>query len=122
MKLYLMRHGYAEPGGTKPDEARTLTAHGETLIRQTGVLVANINMAPPRMFCSPRTRAQQTATLIGNATGIVPEVREAVNFKFSMAAVVAMIQEFPDEDLMFVGHEPTMSSTIEVITGARVMM
>ncbi|MEL6268891.1 MAG: histidine phosphatase family protein [Chloroflexota bacterium] len=120
MKLYLMRHGYAEPAGTKLDEDRTLTPQGETLIRQTGVLVANMGLTPLRMFCSPRTRARQTATLIGNAIGAQPEVREAVNFDFSIKAVRATIEEFPDEDLMFVGHEPTLSSTIEAITGAGV--
>ncbi len=123
MKLYFMRHGHAEPGGSKPDEQRELTTEGVRRIQNAAAVIARLNVAPAHIYSSPRVRARQTAEQVAARLNIPLEIHEAVNFGFSEAAVADFVAAHGDADLMFVGHEPTMSQTIQAIThGGSVVM
>lgn len=117
-----MRHGYAVPRGTEPDEERSLTPEGTEQIVNAAVVLARLNIAPTHIFCSPRIRARQTAEAVGDALGKRVEITEDVNFKFDMDILSDYVATYPGEDLMFVGHEPTMSAVIAALSGAEVEM
>jgi phosphohistidine phosphatase len=73
MKLWVLRHGEAEPHGKRPDSERALTAHGrEEVLRTAAELVGEPLTA---IYASPYLRAQQTAQLVRESLGFEPEIR-----------------------------------------------
>ena len=122
MKLYFMRHGHAVPGGNMPDPERTLTPEGVLRVKNAAQVLARLKIEPAHIFCSPRVRAVQTGELVAEALDMSIEITEAVNFGFNKASVESFIVDYGDVDLMFVGHEPTMSTVISNITGGMVNM
>lgn len=73
MKLWVLRHGEAEPYGSRPDSERALTAHGrEEALRSAAKLIGEPISA---IYASPYLRAQQTAQLVREALGFEPEIR-----------------------------------------------
>ncbi|MBF4559354.1 phosphohistidine phosphatase SixA [Pseudomonas sp. p50] len=73
MKLWVLRHGEAEPHGTRPDSERALTAHGrEEVLRSAAKLIGQPLSA---IYASPYLRAQETAMLVREALGFEPEIR-----------------------------------------------
>ncbi|RON46062.1 phosphohistidine phosphatase SixA [Pseudomonas frederiksbergensis] len=73
MKLWVLRHGEAEPYGSRPDSERALTAHGrEEVLRSAAELIGQPISA---IYASPYLRAQQTAQLVREALGFQPEIR-----------------------------------------------
>ena len=73
MKLWVLRHGEAEPYGSRPDSERALTAHGrEETLRSAAEL---IGQPITSIYASPYLRAQQTAELVRDALGFQPDIR-----------------------------------------------
>ena len=73
MKLWVLRHGEAEPYGTRPDSERALTPHGcEEVLRSAAELIGQPITA---IYASPYLRAQQTAQLVREALGFEPDIR-----------------------------------------------
>ncbi len=73
MKLWVLRHGEAEPYGTRPDSERALTVHGrEEVLRSAAELIGQPITA---IYASPYLRAQQTALLVRDALGFEPDIR-----------------------------------------------
>ena len=73
MKLWVLRHGEAEPYGSRPDSERALTAHGrEEALRSAAELIGQPITA---IYASPYLRAQQTAELVRDALGFQPDIR-----------------------------------------------
>ncbi|MGU3345603.1 phosphohistidine phosphatase SixA [Pseudomonas monsensis] len=73
MKLWVLRHGEAEPYGSRPDSERELTEHG----RQEALKSAARLIGQPltAIYASPYLRAQQTAQIVREALGFEPEIR-----------------------------------------------
>jgi len=120
--IYLMRHGYAEPSSPAGDASRQLTEDGMERIKWAGLALARAGVQPDVILCSPRVRAHQTAQIMGEALGKAPEVRDSVNFDFEVGVVYNVIEDVGGMDVMFVGHEPTMSATVYALTGGAVVM
>ncbi|MEZ1315207.1 phosphohistidine phosphatase SixA [Pseudomonas fluorescens] len=73
MKLWVLRHGEAEPCGSRPDSERALTAHGrEEVLRSAAELMGTPITA---IYASPYLRAQQTAEIVRTALGFAPDIR-----------------------------------------------
>jgi phosphohistidine phosphatase len=73
MKLWVLRHGEAEPHGTRPDSERALTVHGrEEVLRSAAMLIGQPISA---IYASPYLRAQETAMLVREALEFEPEIR-----------------------------------------------
>jgi len=123
MKLYFLRHGYAESGANSTDEARQLTPEGMKRIGTAAQVMAALNLTPLRIYCSPRVRARQTAEIVSAALQTPFEVREEVNFGFDLQAVKTLLQVADQgQDILFVGHQPTLSIVIQHLTGAEAAM
>jgi phosphohistidine phosphatase len=120
MQLYLVRHGKAEVG-TGDDHERRLTPDGAKRIETEAQVIRKLGVQPARIFSSPRVRARQTAEIIASALGMGIEIDEAVNFGFNVSAVATLTESLPpDSQVMFVGHNPSMSDVTQALTGANV--
>jgi phosphohistidine phosphatase len=73
MKLWVLRHGEAEPYGSRPDSERELTAHGRKEV--LGSAARLMGQPLTAIYASPYLRAQQTAQLVREALGFEPEIR-----------------------------------------------
>lgn len=123
MKLYFVRHGIAEDGSGIQDFDRKLTKDGAAQMRIAAKVMAKLKIAPSHIYASPRVRALETANIVAEALGVKVEVREEVNYGFNLQAVESLIVSLSDdEDVMFVGHEPSFSDTLGELTGGKVVM
>lgn len=73
MKLWVLRHGEAEPYGSRPDSERELTAHGRKEVLSSAARL--LGQPLTAIYASPYLRAQQTAQLVREALGFEPEIR-----------------------------------------------
>lgn len=123
-KLYLMRHAHAEDiGPDGRDESRRLTAEGIAAAQAAGAVLARLDITPLTILSSPRERARHTAEIVAAALGSDYHVSQAVNYSFGLDAVDLALNDHPGEgDLLFVGHEPTLSQTLQALTGGYVVM
>lgn len=123
MQLYFLRHAHAEEGIGISDHDRKLTDKGLLAANSVARLLEALDVKPNHIYTSPRVRARQTAEIVAAGLGREVEIREEVNFSFSVAALRGLIKGMsPSSSVLLVGHEPTFSLTIGEITGARVAM
>jgi phosphohistidine phosphatase len=123
MKLYFLRHAEAEDGKDLDDHDRRLTTNGIERTSAAAKVMTKLDIVPLFIYSSPRVRARQTADIVAQHLGMGVDVREEVDFTFSLKAVEKLIAELkPEDDVMFVGHEPSFSATIGALTGASVEM
>ncbi|MBV4477735.1 phosphohistidine phosphatase SixA [Pseudomonas sp. B2M1-30] len=73
MKLWVLRHGEAEPYGSRADSERALTEHGRKEVLSSAARL--IGQPLTAIYASPYLRAQQTAQLVREALGFEPEIR-----------------------------------------------
>ena len=122
MILYFMRHAEAEAHAAS-DHVRVLTKRGIARTETAARVLKNMSIQPKHIYASPRVRATQTAEIVAGALGVMVEVREEVNFDFSREKVEQMITGLnPEDEVMFVGHEPTMSEVVGALTGGLITM
>lgn len=123
MILYFLRHAHAEDGADKPDELRALNAKGLAQVASTAALLKRLDLDLNFIFTSPRLRATQTADAVAEALGLKPQIRDELNFGFNVPRLSTLLADIgPNAAVILVGHEPTMSQTIQALTGARVEM
>jgi phosphohistidine phosphatase len=99
MRLVIVRHAEAAPG--EPDDLRPLTASGRDQARR----LAEALPPPDAILSSPLLRARETATLLGRAAGVTPEVDE----RLAPGASAEDVREALDGragTVVVVGHQP----------------
>lgn len=80
-----------------------------------------MGLTPARIYSSPRLRAQQTAHYIGLALNTEAEINDACDFEFTAAKAFELASNSGENDeILFVGHNPSMSEVVSSITGAHV--
>ena len=109
MLIYLVRHG--EAVNQMEDTARPLSDKGGRDIRSMGELLArHFRMVPGYIFHSPRLRAVQTASILGDVLPGAPAPLEAEGLgPGDDPATWAERLETVDRDTMLVGHLPHIS-------------
>jgi phosphohistidine phosphatase len=114
--LWLLRHAEAADG--RPDEARPLTQRGIRDARGAGIALARLGVRLDLCLSSPKRRALETAELVCGPLGVevVPEPALA-SFRYEPQQLAAGA-----DDVLLVGHNPTISSVLRELTGARVHM
>ena len=119
MILYFLRHGKAGSPRAANDEDRELTEHGREALRSAAPLWRRLNLRPDVVISSPLARARQTAELFCEAMGGEPVVDERLRPGASWGHLARAMAAHPDaRRVMFVGHEPDLSSAIVELTGA----
>jgi phosphohistidine phosphatase len=120
--LYFMRHGRAEQaaaGGS--DEGRALTEEGTDALRVAAPLWRRLSLRPDAVITSPLVRCRQTAELLVMALQLPrpPVVDERLRPGAEWPDLAQAMAKHPDaRRVMFVGHEPDLSSAACLLTGA----
>ena len=113
--IVLLRHGIAEDAAAgQTDEGRALTPEGHARMKQIG---KGLERAFPRahtIYASPLLRAQQTAMWISKAYRLRAKVEttEVLVPGASPGDLAAFLQSHPQRRLIFVGHEPNLSTNL----------
>lgn len=122
MRLYFVRHGIAEELATS-DFARELTKRGRRRVATSAKVMQRLQIAPSRIFSSPRLRARQTAEIIADELNTPLTLTEAANFGFDLDDLRALTKRLSaDDEVIFVGHNPDMSILVSELTGVDVSM
>jgi phosphohistidine phosphatase len=121
--LYFLRHGKAgEYRADDPnDDARELTDAGAAELRAAAALWRRLNLRPDLVISSPLPRALQTAGLLIEGVGLArePLVDDRLRPGAEWADMArAMATDRDARRVMFVGHEPDLSTAVQVLTGA----
>jgi phosphohistidine phosphatase len=124
MKLYFLRHGEAEDMSSAiSDHERKLTAKGIERIQTAAKVLSRLRIKPTHIYASPRIRALHTAEIVAKELEGKVEVNEAVNFNFNLPTVETLIAGLDDTaEVLFVGHEPSMSKVVGELTGGNIAM
>jgi phosphohistidine phosphatase len=124
-QLWLLRHGDAEPHGTRPDAERKLTPRGEHQSRAAGAALTQLGIAFDAVLFSPKARARDTAQLAAERWG--EEQRERLRPHpplaggFDARQALRALEGLPaDGRLLLVGHEPDLARVLGDLTGASV--
>jgi phosphohistidine phosphatase len=122
-QLWLLRHGDAEPHGTRADAKRRLTERGERQSDAAGRAIAALDVSFSQWLTSPRTRALDTARLAAAHLSIEPVVHDSLSSGFEADEARELVAGLSDgEALMLVGHEPDFSRAVYDLTGAHIDM
>jgi phosphohistidine phosphatase len=112
--LYLMRHATADVRNTLVDDAdRCLNEKGRLQARRVAAFMQKQGLLPDRIFCSPHTKAVQTAALVRKDSGVKVQVEEwpcllpSVPAAETKAHLFSQLQD--NEAVLLVGHEPELA-------------
>ena len=120
MLVCFLRHGKADPLGSKPDEQRELLDEGRQQLRAAAATWRRLNLQPTAVLTSPRQRAIDSARLFIEGLGVdlKPTVAEELAPGAAWSAFDARLADQPaDGTVVFVGHEPDLSSAARQLSG-----
>ena len=122
MKLWIMRHGEANPV-IDSDANRTLTSRGHSEARSSAEEVLRKGEPPEVLLVSPYRRAHQTAVEVHS---LMPEARletvECLTPETAPGIIVNYLIEIPETRIMLVSHQPLVSSLVELLSGQQISM
>jgi phosphohistidine phosphatase len=124
-QLWLLRHGEAEPHGTRPDAERRLTDRGIGQARAAGLALARLGVGFELVLFSPKERAERTAQLAAEAwpedqrERLVRHEPLASGYR-APQALEALEGLGADGRLLLVGHEPDLSLVVGELAGGRI--
>lgn len=107
--------------GSKPDEARQLTDEGKAALRAAATYWKALGVKPDVVLTSPRQRAIDTAALLIAGVGLpvaavaVEQLAPGARWPDMARAIVPYAAA---GSVMLVGHEPDLSRSIKLLTGA----
>jgi phosphohistidine phosphatase len=117
--LYFLRHGKAGTPRQTDDDARTLTPKGEAALRAAAPIWRKLGVRPEVVISSPLARAFRTAELFCEAMGGEPVTDDRLRPGASWSDLAGAAADHPDaKRVMFVGHDPDLSTAVEELTGA----
>jgi phosphohistidine phosphatase len=117
--LYFLRHGKAGSPRAVDDDGRELTAAGEAALRSAAPVWRRMNLRPDVVLSSPLPRALRTAELFCEAVGGTPVTDDRLRPGAGWPHLAQAMTAHPDaRRVMFVGHEPDLSSAVAELTGA----
>ncbi len=124
MRIYFLRHGIAEVRSPKKTDAeRALTKEGIHKLELSLPKFAAFEVHPDAIYTSPLVRAYQTAELVAKHLKCPLYTRELLAPGFDADKLQRILDDFAEEELMVVGHEPDFSHTIsQVIGGGSIIM
>jgi phosphohistidine phosphatase len=120
IQLHLLRHAHAgDPmkwGG--PDEVRPLTEKGRQQSERLGVFLARAGFQPDAILSSPKTRALETAQLVGAALGVRVDVVDELGDPLDFETVEAILRSAGNPRRpVLVGHDPDFSMLAAELAG-----
>ena len=109
MKLWILRHGEAQ-AHARTDAERELTEHGRAeVLRSAAHLIGQPISA---IIASPYVRAQQTAQLVREALGFVPDIRTVPWLTPDGNPQQVLEKLDTDENVLLVSHQPLVGNLV----------
>jgi phosphohistidine phosphatase len=124
MDLYFLRHGDAEPASAAtPDPARRLTERGRRETHAVAEALHRAGLRPEAILTSPLARARETGEILQEVFGVSARTDERLDSGCGLGAIQAVMSERSEQRVLFVGHEPDLSTIVgRLIGSARVQM
>src|SRR3990167_2899070 len=114
MKLWVLRHGEAEPHGSKPhDSERALTEHGRSDV--LSIAAELIGQPITAIYASPFLRAHETAQLVKEALGFQPEIRTVEWLTPDTDPDKVAEQLVSVSDVLLVSHNPLVGNLLSYL-------
>jgi phosphohistidine phosphatase len=122
MQVLLARHAKsAYPDGVA-DHDRPLSSRGVADAEAVSEHLGRMVVIPSRVVASTATRTAQTARILAAAASPPASVEYlSALYGAGVADVIAVARSVGD-DVLIVGHQPTLSMTVEALCGAAVSM
>jgi phosphohistidine phosphatase len=119
MHLYFLRHGEADwPNWDRPDDERPLTERGKKEMRKVAKFLRALDVPLDDILSSPLARARQTADIVAERFELHVREQETLTGGFNVSGLKELVQKYPVDNLMIVGHEPNFTEVISELTGA----
>jgi phosphohistidine phosphatase len=122
MNLYFMRHGIAadraDTGEQSLDRERRLTPKGIKRMNKAANGLVALSLSFDRILTSPLERARQTAKIVAQTLQLEERVEEIEQLSpnQSVQDLIAALGAYAGQkDILLVGHEPLLSSTISFL-------
>jgi phosphohistidine phosphatase len=121
--VYLLRHGEAEPHGSRPDEQRRLTENGSRRLREAAPIFRRLATDVGRVYASPLVRAQQTAEAFLSAIGRTellssPTLEPEADPEAALELLAAEARR-GTAGVALVGHEPHLGALLGLLLTQR---
>ena len=114
--VVLLRHGIAEPHGSRPDEERELTHEGRRKVKEIAVNLAEIFPNVDAIISSPLVRAVQTAEPVARAYKMKITMADELRSGADAETARALIEKTTGKKIICVGHEPNLSELMLLMT------
>jgi phosphohistidine phosphatase len=115
LQLTLLRHGIAHNRGLDgTDATRQLTDQGAIQAAAAIQGLAKLIGQPDVIFTSPLVRALQTGSLAGATFNLTPDTLESLAYG-PPSAVMEDLAKLSKQNVLLVGHEPTLSQLAEIL-------
>jgi phosphohistidine phosphatase len=121
VRLLLIRHATAVPGGTPgiEDDERPLTGRGRRRFRAAARGLARIMDRPDVLLTSPLPRAAETAEIAARAFGKVEPRHERALARGGVEGILTLLKRQPAKaTVAIVGHEPVLSQVLARLLGS----
>lgn len=123
MDIYFLRHGEADwPDWEKSDDERPLTKRGKKEMHEVGKFLKRLKADPDLIVTSPLPRASQTAEIAAEHLKTKWRTDKLLAPGFGRHELEKILNKYPAESLMIVGHEPDFSHTIEQLMGGDIKL
>ncbi len=111
--IAFVRHGKAEPRGSKPDEERSLTSEGR---REVEAIARIMPFKPSIIFTSPLKRAVETADIIAKVHGVEYRIAEELSPATLCLESMKKISGLSDKSVI-VAHAPSIERVVSSLVG-----
>ena len=110
MKLYIVRHGAAEPSAAGGDSNRKLTGEGKDICRKMAAALKG-KIKVDSVFSSPLIRARQTTEIFTAMLDLSLKIgiSEELTPGSSVSDTIQELTSLGNENIMIVGHNPHLS-------------
>lgn len=122
MRILLARHAKSEHPAGVADHDRPLTVRGAGDAVAVGRHLERLRLAPARILSSTAVRAAETARLIAEQLAPAPPVEHVAGLYGGGVSDLLALAGSAGDDVMIVGHQPTLSMAVEALCGASVAM
>ena len=116
MELYLFRHGEAMSPLENPK--RPLTQKGRRDVEQMVDVLKKEHVRFSKLYHSPKLRAVETASILGNHFGVSPEEIDFLTPEDDPEKAKSLFQE--DQNVMVVGHLPHLPSLASLLLSGQI--
>ncbi len=120
-ELLIMRHAKSDWGvGLSGDQERPLAKGGVKTARRMGRFMTRIGAVPDLVLSSPAVRARTTSELAAKGGKWGVDIEIVPSFYGGMWTDVVdgvLAAASPAERILVVGHEPTWSDLVSILTG-----